>query len=292
MIKNNETSLIFGTHALTSTDVTFNRLGVVIIDEQHKFGVKTRQALVKKSMTKDLMYLTATPIPRSLMHVLYGNAEVLNIQSMPKGRQKITTLSVHNQSFIDVVEQLKKAVKLHQHVFVVVPSIASNRSSNNILSTFHVLKPIFENNLFVIHGQMRQEEQEHSMQTFKQNQGGILLTTSMIEVGVNIPTATFMVILDANYFGLSQLHQLRGRIGRGTLKGVCYLLSDDPNNERLKQLESIQDGFKLSELDLQLRGPGKLFGTLQSGNFKEGLIHIIDDLPILKDAKDILSMAS
>ncbi|MGA0351451.1 MAG: DEAD/DEAH box helicase [Acholeplasmataceae bacterium] len=291
-IEQHRIMIIFGTHALISKDVHFKRLGLVIIDEQHKFGVSTRQALVKKSLTKDLLYLSATPIPRSLMHIFYGHAEVVNIHSMPQGRQRITTKSIHNQMFQSVIGQLQKAVDHHQHVFVVVPSIASNRSTYNILNVYQHLTKLFGQKLFVIHGQMRQEEQEISMQSFKNSLGGVLLSTSMIEVGVNIPTATFMVILDANFFGLSQLHQLRGRIGRGTLKGVCYLLSDDPEHERMKQLETIQDGFEISELDLTLRGPGKLFGTMQSGNFKEGLIHIVDDLPILKEAKDILSQVS
>lgn len=292
MIKNHDASVIFGTHALTIKDVIFHRLGVVIIDEQHKFGVKTRHALRKKSLTQDLLYLTATPIPRSLMHVIYGNADVLSIKTMPEGRQKVTTKSIHKDSLPGVIIQIEKAIKHHQHVFVVVPAISSDRSSYNIVSAFHKLKPIFKDDLFVIHGQMKLNDQQQSMQMFKDSKGGILLATSMIEVGVNIPTATFMVILDANYFGLSQLHQLRGRIGRGKLKGVCYIVSDDPENERLKQLETIQDGFELSELDLKLRGPGKLFGTIQSGNFNEGFIHIIDDFPIIQEAKDILSKAS
>ena len=291
-IEQQKAMIIFGTHALISKDVHFNRLGLVMIDEQHKFGVSTRQALIKKSLTKDLLYLSATPIPRSLMHIIYGHADVINIHSMPQGRQKTTTKSIHNQVFPSVIEQLQKAVEHQQHVFVVVPSIASNRSSYNILNVYQHLTKVFGQKLFVIHGQMRQEEQDNSMQSFKNSHGGVLLSTSMIEVGVNIPTATFMVILDANYFGLSQLHQLRGRIGRGTLKGVCYMLSEDPENERMKQLETIQDGFEISELDLTLRGPGKLFGTMQSGNFKEGLIHIVDDLPILKEAKDILNQDS
>ena len=289
-IHQNNVSIIFGTHALVSHDVIFNNLGLVIIDEQHKFGVETRQSFIDKSKTKDLIYLTATPIPRSLMHVIYGTAHVSNIHSMPGGRQKITTKSIHNNMFHLVIEQVKEALKHEQHVFVVVPSISSERSSYNIVSVYHDLKVIFLDQLYIIHGQMTQVEQENSIKHFKQSKGGILLATSMIEVGVNIPTATFMIILDANFFGLSQLHQLRGRIGRGHLKGICYLLSSDPNQERLKQLEEKTDGFEISELDLKVRGPGKLLGKVQSGNFKEGIIDLIEDLPIINEAKEILGI--
>ncbi len=287
-IHDHQVSIIFGTHALVSKDVVYDNLGLVIIDEQHKFGVKTRQAFIEKSQTKDLLYLTATPIPRSLMHVIYGTAYVSNIHSMPTGRQKITTKSIHNDMFHLVIEQVKEALNHDQHVFIVVPSISSERSSYNIVSVFHKLKLIFEEQLYIIHGQMTQIEQERSIQDFKQSKGGILLATSMIEVGVNIPTATFMIVLDANFFGLSQLHQLRGRIGRGNLKGICYLLSSDPNQERLKQLENITDGFEISDLDLKLRGPGKLLGTVQSGNYKEGIIDLTEDLGIINEAKEIL----
>lgn len=289
-IQDQKTSIVFGTHALVSKDVIFNNLGLVVIDEQHKFGVEIRRDLLEKSVTKDLIYLTATPIPRSLMHVIYGTAKVSNIHSSPKGRQKITTKSIHNDTFPLVIDQVKEALKHHQHIFIVVPSIASERSTFNVVSVYHKLKLIFNEQLFVIHGQMKQEEQEASMSLFKQSEGGILLATSMIEVGVNIPTATFMIVLDANFFGLSQLHQLRGRIGRGDLKGICYLLSNDPENERLKQLEQLTNGFEISELDLKVRGPGKLLGTLQSGNYKEGIIDLVEDLPIINEAKEILGI--
>lgn len=290
-INNNQTSFIIGTHAIVSEDVTFSNLGLVIVDEQHKFGVNIRKQLLNKSKTKDLLYLTATPIPRSMIHVYYEQADVSIIQKMPSNRQLVTTKNVHSKDVLDIFKQLKRAVSHEQHAFVIVPSIQSERASFNIDKAYQLIHQI-TNDVYVLHGQMPKQEQQIALKKFQQSNGGILLSTSMIEVGINIPSATFMVVLDANFFGLAQLHQLRGRIGRGHLKGVCYLVSEHLNDERLSILESTNNGFEISEMDLKMRGPGQLFGLQQSGIYQEGHLNIMEDFPIIMDAKEILTSIS
>jgi ATP-dependent DNA helicase RecG len=281
--------MVFGTHALAYPNLKFNNLGLVIIDEQHKFGVDIRKKLRVKSETKDLLYLTATPIPRSLTHIMYGNASVSNIKSMPKGRQKITSLSVYDTQLNDIHMQIKKAVELKQHVFVVVPAIYYSEKKSSIVSMYESFVSKYKDKLFVLHGQMDKQSQLETIHAFKSSEGGVLLSTTMVEVGIDIKTATFMIVLDADYFGTSQLHQLRGRIGRGQLKGVFYMVSKNPNQERLQLLESIQDGFELSEKDLDIRGAGNLKGIEQSGKSKLKLNDYLDDFDLFMFVKGLLS---
>jgi ATP-dependent DNA helicase RecG len=280
--------MIFGTHALAYPNLKFNQLGLVIIDEQHKFGVDIRKKIRVKSQTKDLMYLTATPIPRSLTHIMYGNASVSNIKSMPKGRQKVTSLSVYDTQIDDIHTHIQRAVDLKQHVFVVVPAINFSEKKTSIVSMYESFQSKYGEKLYILHGHMNKQAQLESIERFKLSEGGVLLSTTMVEVGIDIKTATFMIVLDAEYFGTTQLHQLRGRIGRGDLKGVFYMVSKHPNQERLQLLESIQDGFELSEKDLDIRGAGNLKGLEQSGKSKLKLNDYLEDFDLFMFVKERL----
>ncbi len=280
--------MIFGTHALAYPTIRFKRLSLVIIDEQHKFGVDIRKKLRDKSMTRDLLYLTATPIPRSLMHVMYGNAKISSIKTIPKGRQKITSLSIYDYQLEDIHDQVKKAISLNQHVYFVAPAINFSETKLSIVSLYESFKQHYGEKLFILHGQLEKEEQIQTIQTFKQSQGAVLLSTTMIEVGMDIKTATFMIVLDALNFGMSQLHQLRGRIGRGNYKGVFYMLSKDPDHPRLQTIVSHQDGFEISEKDLQLRGAGNLIGLQQSGKSELKMADYYDDYDIFVIVKSMI----
>jgi ATP-dependent DNA helicase RecG len=185
--------------------------------------------------------------------------------------------------------QIKKAVELKQHVFVVVPAIYYSEKKSSIVSMYESFVSKYKDKLFVLHGQMDKQSQLETIHAFKSSEGGVLLSTTMVEVGIDIKTATFMIVLDADYFGTSQLHQLRGRIGRGQLKGVFYMVSKNPNQERLQLLESIQDGFELSEKDLDIRGAGNLKGIEQSGKSKLKLNDYLDDFDLFMFVKGLLS---
>lgn len=264
-ISKGQVDLIIGTHILASPSLSFGNLGLVIIDEQQKFGVDIRKSLIEKAVDQDVIYLTATPIPRTLLRSLLGDAKIYTLHKLPQGRQSIKTISVGFDALNMIMDQLQLALDHHQHIFVVVPAIDSDRVTYNIMHTYHVFKERFQEDVYVLHGQMPKIEQQHIMETFRKQNKGILISTQMIEVGVDIKTATFMLILEAEYFGLSQLHQLRGRLGRGQLKGVCYLVSKKPLDERFIILENTSSGFEISEHDLYSRGPGDMLGLIQSG---------------------------
>lgn len=264
-ISQGQVDLIIGTHILASPSVSFRNLGLVMIDEQQKFGVDVRKSLIEKALDQDVIYLTATPIPRTLIRSLLGDAKIYTLHTLPQGRQSIKTISVGFDALNMIMDQLQLALDHHQHIFVVVPAIDSDRVTYNIMHTYHVFKDRFQEDVYVLHGQMPKSDQQHIMETFRKQNKGILISTQMIEVGVDIKTATFMLILEAEYFGLSQLHQLRGRLGRGQLKGVCYLVSKKPLDERFIILENTASGFEISEHDLYSRGPGDMLGLIQSG---------------------------
>lgn len=264
-IQDGDIQLIIGTHILASQHVVFQKLGLVIIDEQQKFGVDIRKQLIQKALDEDVIYLTATPIPRTLLRSMLGDVKVYQLLSRPEGRQPIKTISVSPLELRDIMKQLQLALLHHQHCFVVVPAIDSDHVTYNVMHTYHLFKQMFSKDVYVLHGQMSKTDQHKVMETFKNQPQGILISTQMIEVGVDIKTATFMLILEADYFGLAQLHQLRGRLGRGHLKGVCYLISNHPDDERFKILETTSNGFDISQHDLYTRGPGDMLGLIQSG---------------------------
>lgn len=277
--------IIIGTHALIEEDVVFNNLGFVVIDEQHKFGVSARQTLIDKGQAKDVLYLTATPIPRTLAMIAYGPSHVSRIKEKPKNRQPVKTLYIDQNDDQKVLQAIKETIDLKQHVFVVVPAITSDKVDNNIETTQDKLKAL-TNNVFILHGQLTKDNQQTVIEQFKQTQGSILLATTMIEVGIDIPSATLMVIYSAHHFGLAQLHQLRGRIGRGTLKSTCYLVSEKQDLERLSLMTKTTDGFILSAYDLKARGPGDFVGVEQSGYLTFQFLDLTRDTKILELAYD------
>ncbi len=285
--------LVIGTHALIEDDVEFDHLGLVVIDEQHKFGVLTREELINKAHAKDVLYLTATPIPRTLAMIAFGESHVSIIKEKPKDRIPIDTYYITKNKIKDVYQKIQITIDKREHVFVVVPAITSTHVTDNIETVYEELKEKIKAPIYILHGKLSHEEKELTMENFMYTPGSILLATTMIEVGIDIPTATLIVIYAAENFGLSQLHQLRGRVGRSTLKSYCYLISKKEDIERLEILSKEKDGFKLSEYDLIARGPGDFLGVEQSGYLKFKYLELLKDYPILIEAqKNIESLLS
>jgi len=292
-IKNHEIDIVIGTHALIESDVMFHHLGLVIIDEQHKFGVKTRDELIDKAHAKDVIYLTATPIPRTLALLAFGEAHVSYIKEKPKHRLPIETKYITKDLIAEVYDHMHSALIRKEHCMVVVPAIDSDKISDNIENVYQELQKEFSVPIYVLHSKKSPLEQEEAMSSFIMQPGSILLATTMIEVGIDIPSATMMVIYQADRFGLAQLHQLRGRVGRGNLASYCYLISEKEDIERLQVLSKTDDGFKLASYDLSQRGPGDFLGVEQSGYFKFNYLNLIEDYKIIHEAqlnvKDLLN---
>ncbi|MFA6801485.1 MAG: DEAD/DEAH box helicase, partial [Acholeplasmataceae bacterium] len=289
-IKQHRFDLIVGTHALIEDYVEFSNLGLVVIDEQHKFGVETRNQLLNKSHSKDVLYLTATPIPRTLAMITYGKQNVSIIKEKPKQKTPVKTQYVTKEALPLIYEDIKNEIKLKHHVYIVVPAISSNKVDDNIDTAYKMISKNLDIPIYIIHGQMKKDEQELVMENFKK-EPSVLLSTTMIEVGIDISTATLMVVLSADHFGLSQLHQLRGRIGRNELNNTCYLVSEKSDIERLELLSKIDDGFELANYDLKIRGPGDFIGTEQSGYLKFNFLDILQDQKLIEIAqKDIYEL--
>lgn len=271
-IENGDINLVIGTHALIQDDVEFANLGLVIIDEQHRFGVKQREALRKKGTNVDVLAMTATPIPRTLAITAYGEMDVSTIDQMPNGRKPVLTSWVKSSNVRGMLEFVKKQFKNGHQAFVVTPLIEESESLDlkNAMALYEQLQTEFEPDYKVglLHGKMKSDEKDQIMRQFKDNEFQLLVSTTVIEVGVDVPNVTVMIIYDADRFGLAQLHQLRGRVGRGQAQAYCILVAD-PKNEtgikRMKIMTQSNDGFKISQADLQLRGSGDVFGSKQSG---------------------------
>lgn len=282
-LANGKINLIIGTHALVQDDVVFNDLGLSIIDEQHKFGVNTRNNLIKKSNSSDLIYLTATPIPRTLAISIFKDAKISLIKSKPNERKVIETKYINDDDLTSVYKLINEVVSKHEKVYVVVPAVTSIHAKYNIENVYKLLNDnIKTNNIYQLYGKTKKSVQKKVFDNFKNDDGAVLIATTMIEVGIDIKDATLMVIFSADYFGLSQLHQLRGRVGRSKLKSKCILVSTKDNQERLKILEKVNDGFILSQYDLKLRGPGLLLGLEQSGVPEFKYLDFSTDFEILK----------
>ncbi len=289
-IKNHQYDLVVGTHALIEDVVKFSKLGLVVIDEQHKFGVDTRGQLIDKSHSKDVLYLTATPIPRTLAMMTFGKQNVSIIKEKPKQKEPIKTLYVDKDNLDLIYKKIDEEIAQGHHAYVVVPAITSNHVDDNIESTYELLKANVDAQIHMLHGKMTKQEQEASMQAFM-DKPSLLLSTTMIEVGIDVQTATLMIIFSAEHFGLSQLHQLRGRIGRNDLSNTCYLISGKDDVERLTLLSKIDDGFELANYDLKLRGPGDFIGSDQSGFLKFNFIDILSDQKLIEIAqKDVFEL--
>ncbi len=281
-------NMVIGTHALIQDEVIYNNLGLVITDEQHRFGVHQRANLQNKGIKPDVLYMSATPIPRTYALTIFGDMDVSTIKERPKGRQKIDTYVKKNSEIKDVLEMMYKELKSGHQVYVIAPLI--EESENSDLTTVNELKDqmtlAFKDHfkIDIVHGKMASGAKDLIMEQFKNNEVQILISTTVVEVGVDVPNATTMVIFDADRFGLSTLHQLRGRVGRGTSKSQCILVSDS-DAERLKIMEKEDDGFVISEEDFKLRGHGDLFGTKQSGDMTFKIASIKNDYKILLQAK-------
>jgi ATP-dependent DNA helicase RecG len=282
-IKASSSGLVVGTHSLIAEKADFNNLALVVIDEQHRFGVDQRKELLKKAgHIPHLISMTATPIPRSLALTVYGELDVSVIDELPPGRKRPTTKIISPNSKIQLYKSLEQALDNGRQMFVVCPLI-SESDSLHYLSAEEVYKDLSEKTfknrrVALIHGKLKTEEKIKIMEAFTAGKIDILVSTTVIEVGVNIPNASIMLIEGVERFGLAQIHQLRGRIGRGGHQGYCYLLMSDskPPSRRIKALESTSDGFKLAELDLEIRGPGAIYGAAQHGVLDLRLANIND----------------
>jgi ATP-dependent DNA helicase RecG len=281
--------LVVGTHALLEDRVVFKSLGLAIVDEQHRFGVEQRQRLFAKGDTPDILVMTATPIPRSLALAMYGDLELSVIDEMPPGRQQIKT-AVRSASQIERVYQfINTEIDVGAQTYIVYPIIEESEKSNlkPLTIGFEATKLRFpDRRVAMIHGRMPAAEKEETMQRFKRGKIDILVSTTVIEVGIDVANASLMLIIDADRFGLSQLHQLRGRVGRGTRQSYCVLVSDK-EKERLTQFAKTLNGFDLADLDLKLRGPGELLGTRQSGAMRFRFGHIVRDFELMEKARDL-----
>ena len=287
-IQNKKIDMLIGTHALISDKVVWNNLGLVITDEQHRFGVNQRQTLKNKGLNVEVLMMSATPIPRTYALTIYGDTDTSSIKTKPSGRIPVITKVKKEDEIKDVLEGIYKALKNQNQVYVIAPMIEENDDSNyaNVYDLKHKFNLAFKNyNVEVLHGKMTNEEKEKVMDEYAKGNIDILISTTVIEVGVDVKNATVMVIFDADRFGLSTLHQLRGRVGRNSFQSYCYLISDK-DTKRLKIMEEENDGYKISEADFKLRGQGDLFGSRQSGALSFKLSDVRKDYDLLVKVRD------
>ena len=293
-IEAGEVDLIVGTHALIQEGVHFHDLGLVIIDEQHRFGVAQRRILREKGQNPDVLMMTATPIPRTLAITAFGDMDVSIIDQMPAGRKEIITRWVKHQQLNLVLDWLVKEIQKGSQAYVISPLIEESEALDlkNAIALEEELIAYFGDRarIALLHGKMKGEEKEAIMQAFKQGEIDLLVSTTVIEVGVNVPNATVMIIMDADRFGLSQLHQLRGRVGRGDKQSYAVLVANpktESGKRRMKIMTETTNGFVLAEEDLKLRGSGEIFGTRQSGIPEFQVANLIEDYPILEEARKV-----
>ena len=295
-IKEGKTDIIIGTHALIQENLSFNKLGLAVIDEQHRFGVEQRKKLILKSGEKNisphLLSMTATPIPRTLAMTIYGDLDISYLKEMPQGRKKIITEIISEENRKKAYTFIKKEIEKGYQAFVICPliDISDKLGTASVKEEYEKLnKKVFPKlKINMLHGKMKTEEKEEIMEKFKNKKIDILVTTSLIEVGVDIKNATLMIIEGADRFGLAQLHQFRGRVGRGEKQSYCFLFTENKNEktlERLNALKQYSDGFNLARMDLKFRGPGEVYGTAQKG-FPELRIASIFDYELIKMSKE------
>ncbi|NIK14208.1 ATP-dependent DNA helicase RecG [Saccharococcus thermophilus] len=284
--------IMIGTHALIQEEVNFKKLGLVITDEQHRFGVEQRRVLREKGQSPDVLMMTATPIPRTLAITAFGEMDVSVIDEMPAGRKKVKTYWVKHHMFERVLDFIEKEIQKGRQAYIICPLIEESEKLDvqNAIDVHSMLTHYYRGkyNIGLMHGRLSAEEKEEVMKAFSENRVQVLVSTTVVEVGVNVPNATVMVIYDAERFGLAQLHQLRGRVGRGDEQSYCILIADPKSEigkERMRIMTETTDGFVLSEKDLQLRGPGDFFGTKQSGMPEFRFGDIVHDYRILEVAR-------
>ncbi|KTF21648.1 ATP-dependent DNA helicase RecG [Streptococcus gordonii] len=291
-----QVDMVIGTHALIQDGVQYHRLGLVIVDEQHRFGVAQRRILREKGDNPDVLMMTATPIPRTLAITAFGDMDVSIIDQMPAGRKPIITRWVKHEQLEVVLDWIKKELVKGAQVYFISPLIEESEALDlkNAIDLEEELQAYFggDARVSLLHGKMKSDEKEAIMQAFKNKEVDILVSTTVIEVGVNVPNATIMVIMDADRFGLSQLHQLRGRVGRGDKQSYAILVANpktESGKKRMKIMTETTDGFVLAEEDLKMRGSGEIFGTRQSGIPEFQVADIVEDYPILEEARKVAS---
>ena len=292
-VKNKEIDILIGTHALIEDKVEFNNLGIVITDEQHRFGVRQRNKLSEKGYNPDILVMTATPIPRTLALILYGDLDISIIDELPPGRQPIETIAVYKDKRDKAYKSLvREEVEKGRQVYIVCPLVEESEAieAKSAVELVEELRSEYFSDLRLglLHGKMKPSEKDEIMKSFKNRELDILVSTTVIEVGVNVPNATLMIIENAERFGLAQLHQLRGRVGRGKHKSYCILIYSSKSevcSQRMGIMEETTDGFKISEKDLEIRGPGEFFGTRQHGLPELRVANIFKHMKILKLAQ-------
>ncbi len=298
-VRNHEIDLVIGTHALLSEAVQFPNLSFVVIDEQHKFGVQQRALLSAKGKNPDVLVMTATPIPRTLTLTLFGDLDVSTIEEIPKGRGKVSSVLYSSEQIQDVYRIIRDKINKGEQAYIIYPIVEESEKMD--LKAAEAMYRYFSNHEFkdlrvgLIHGQMKRQQTEKMMEEFKQGRLHILVATTVLEVGIDVPNANVMVIEHAQRFGLAQLHQLRGRIGRGQKDGLCILVADpitEESHSRLRAILSSTDGFKIAEQDLQIRGPGEYFGRHQHGLNELKYVNPVTQIDILelarKEAREIM----
>lgn len=286
-LKNGETQVLIGTHSLLNDELVYNNLGLVITDEQHRFGVNQRQTLQKKGKDVDVLYMSATPIPRTLALTIYGDMDITEIRSKPGGRKEIITKIFKNSELKKVLEKMLDEIKAGHQIYVVAPLIDDEEDGKINVTSLKDKFDVAFNGMVptgLLHGKMKPNQKDEVMNSFKNGDTKILISTTVIEVGVDVKNATMMVIFNAERFGLATLHQLRGRVGRNDMQSYCYLISDY-DAERLKVLEQSNDGFYISEQDFKLRGGGDIFGIRQSGEQSFKIANLNRDYKILMQCK-------
>ena len=286
-LANGKIDMIVGTHALIQDDIIFNNLGLIITDEQHRFGVNQRSNLRNKGNMPDVLYLSATPIPRTYALTIYGDMDISIIKNKPVGRKEIITKVKNNNEIKSVLIKMKEELDNNHQIYIVSPLIENEESEDeDIMKLYRKFSLAFKNkNIGILHGKMNQKEKDEVMSNFINKDIDILISTTVIEVGVDVKNATMMIIFDAYKFGLSTLHQLRGRVGRNDLQSYCVLMTDR-ETPRLKIMEKTTDGFLLAEEDFKLRGSGDLFGVRQSGDMNFKIANLTEDYDILLKTKE------
>ena len=293
-LKNGDIDILIGTHAIIEDNVIFQNLGLVVTDEQHRFGVKQRTKIAEKGQNPDVLVMTATPIPRTLALILYGDLDISIIDELPPNRKKIETFAVQKNMTERVNKFIQKQVQEGRQAYIVCPLVEENEELD--LKSVEKLYDTYKTEIFsqyrveYIHGKMKQKDKDSIMERFKKGDIDILISTTVIEVGVDVPNANIMVIENAERFGLAQLHQLRGRVGRGEYQSYCILKYEGKGEtvrKRMKVMCETNDGFIISEKDLELRGSGDFFGTMQHGLPEFKIANLFEDMPILKSVQSL-----